>query len=123
MTRGGVIVVDVPVRIISEANSRQHWRKAAARKRLHRQTARLVLQQYARPMGESERFTVTLTRVAPRKLDDDNLASGFKAVRDGVADWLGINDGSPRIRWEYAQHKGDAGHYTAWVKVEWTKPC
>jgi len=117
-----MIVVDIPVRIISEANSRQHWRKAAARKQLHRQTARLVLQQYARPMGESELFTIMLTRVAPRKLDDDNLSSGFKAVRDGVADWLGIDDGSPRIHWVYRQHKGDAGHYTAWVKVEWTKP-
>ena len=117
-----MIVVDIPVRIISEANSRQHWRKAAARKKLHRQTARLVLQQYARPMGEAERFTITLTRVAPRKLDDDNLASGFKAVRDGVADWLGIDDGSPRIKWQYAQHKGSAGHYSAWVRVQWATP-
>jgi hypothetical protein len=117
-----MIVVDIPVRIISEANSRQHWRKAAARKRVHRMTARTILQMHARPMGETEQFTITLTRVAPRKLDDDNLASGFKAVRDGVADWLGIDDGSPRIQWVYRQHKGDAGHYTAWVKVEWTKP-
>ena len=119
MTRGSVIVVAVPVRIISEANSRQHWRKAAARKKLHRQTARLVLQQYARPMGEAERFTITLTRVAPRKLDDDNLASGFKAVRDGVADWLGIDDGSPRICWQYAQEKSKAGEYAARVHVSW----
>jgi hypothetical protein len=114
-----VIVVTLPIKIVSEANLRQHWRKAAARKKLHRQTARLVLQQHARPMGETEQFTVTLTRVAPRKLDDDNLASGFKAVRDGIADWLGIDDGSPRIRWQYAQHKSEAGHYSAWVRVEW----
>lgn len=117
------VVVELPVRIISEANSRQHWRKAAARKRVHRMTARTMLQMYSRPMGETEQFTITLTRVAPRKLDDDNLASGFKAVRDGVADWLGIDDGSPRLRWQYAQHKGDAGKYCAWVKVEWEKPC
>ena len=117
-----MIVVDIPVRIISEANSRQHWRKAAARKRVHRMTARTVLQFHPKPKGEPELFTITLTRVAPRKLDDDNLASGFKAVRDGVADWLGIDDGSPRIKWQYAQHKSD-GHYTAWVKVEWTKPA
>lgn len=102
---------------------RQHWRKAAARKKLHRLTARLVLQQYARPMGDSERFTITLTRVAPRKLDDDNLASGFKAVRDGVADWLGIDDGSPRIRWEYDQEKGTPGQYSARVDVRWMTPC
>lgn len=117
------IVVDLGLRIVSEANGREHWRKVAARKRAHRAMARLVLQMHARPMGEADQFTITLTRVAPRKLDDDNLASGFKAVRDGVADWLGIDDGSPRIKWQYAQHKGDAGHYTAWVRVEWVTPC
>lgn len=118
-----MIVVDIPVRIISEANSRQHWRKAAARKRVHRMTARTILQMHARPMGEAEQFTITLTRVAPRKLDDDNLASGFKAVRDGVADWLGIDDGSPRIQWRYGQEKGKPGEYAARVEVQWVTPC
>lgn len=113
------ITVSLPLRIISEANGRQHWRKVAERKRTHRQTARLVLQQYARPMHEAATFDITLTRIAPRKLDDDNLASGFKAVRDGVADWLGIDDGSPRIRWQYAQQRGAAGHYSAAVQVQW----
>ncbi len=113
-----MITADLPLRIISEANARQHWRKAAARKKLHRQTARLILQQFARPMGDSDRFTITLTRIAPRKLDDDNLASGFKAVRDGVADWIGIDDGSPRIAWAYAQESSKAGHYAARVRVE-----
>lgn len=118
-----MIVVTLPIRIVSEANLRQHWSKVAARKRVHRQTARMVLQQYARPMDDRTQFTVTLTRLAPRKLDDDNLAGGLKATRDGVADWLGIDDGSPRIRWQYAQHKTGPGNYCAWVKVEWTKPC
>ena len=115
-----VISVTLPIKIVSEANLRQHWRKAGARKRLHRQTARLTLQQYARPMHEDVTITVTLTRVAPRKLDDDNLSSGFKAARDGVADWLGIDDGSPRIRWQYAQERGRAGEYAARVCVVWS---
>lgn len=114
-----MIDVRLPVKIVSEANLREHWRKVSRRKKDHRVTARLVLQQYARPMGEAERFTVTLTRVAPRKLDDDNLQSGFKATRDGVADWLGIDDGSPRIRWQYAQERGRAGEYAARVAVTW----
>ena len=115
-----MISVILPIKIVSEANLRQHWRKVAARTRQHRQTARLVLQQYARPMGDGEVFTITLTRVAPRTLDDDNLASGFKAARDGVADWLGIDDGSPRIRWQYAQERGRAGEYAARVCVVWS---
>jgi hypothetical protein len=60
---------------------------------------------------------IRLTRVtAPRGkiLDDDNLRGCLKAVRDGVADWLGINDNDPRVSWHYAQRNG-----TAWgVEVE-----
>jgi hypothetical protein len=112
------VSVLLPIKIISEANMRQHWRKAAARKKQHRAIARSVLQQYARPMhGGAVR--INLTRVAPRKLDDDNLQSGFKALRDGVADWLGIDDGSSRLSWIYGQRKGNPGQYLADVVVEW----
>ena len=27
----------------------------------------------------------------------------FKATRDGVADWLGVDDGDKRLSWRYAQ--------------------
>jgi hypothetical protein len=108
----------LPLRIISEANARDHWFKTAERKRQHRRTALLMLRASPRP-DTDETITITLTRIAPRVLDDDNLASGFKAVRDGVADWLGINDGSPRLAWRYAQRKGATGIYAAEVQVEW----
>lgn len=50
--------------------------------------------------------TVTLVRVGPRALDDDNLAFAFKAVRDGVADALGVKDHDARVTWVYAQERG-----------------
>lgn len=115
-----MIVVELPTHIVSEANGREHWRKVAARKKLHRQTARLILQQYARPMREDVSVSVMLTRIAPRSLDGDNLQSGFKATRDGVADWLGIDDGSPRIMWQYGQEKGKPKQYAARVEVRWS---
>lgn len=118
MSAAMVVCVRLPIRIISEANSRQHWRKAAARKKEHRTTARLVMQQHARPMNDGP-ITITLTRIAPRVLDDDNLASGFKAARDGIADWLGIDDGSKRLAWRYGQSKSKPGEYAAIVSVEW----
>jgi hypothetical protein len=114
-----VIDVRLPLRIVSEANMREHWRKVSQRKKDQRVTARLVLQQYARPNSETAVVSVMLTRIAPRKLDDDNLQSGFKATRDGVADWLGIDDGSPRIMWQYRQSKGRPGEYAAQVEVKW----
>jgi hypothetical protein len=50
-------------------------------------------------------YTVMLSRVAPRKLDDDNLRGALKAVRDGVADALGLDDRHPLIEWHYAQDR------------------
>ena len=49
---------------------------------------------------------VTLVRVGSKALDDDNLAYAFKAIRDGVADALGVKDHDPRVSWAYAQEKG-----------------
>ena len=112
------VSVTLPLTIISEANQRGHWSKSASRKALHRNTARCILQSHARPHKDGP-IRITLTRVAPRSLDDDNLASGFKAARDGVADWLGIDDGSKRLTWVYAQRRGDPKQYLAEVAVEW----
>jgi hypothetical protein len=61
---------------------------------------------------------VTLIRVAPRKLDDDNLQSGFKALRDGIADRLGVKDNDPRVKWKYDQVRGRAKEYAARVRIE-----
>ena len=61
--------------------------------------------------------TVVLTRIAPRRLDGDNLQSGFKAVRDGVADWLGVDDGSSLVDWQYFQRSGKAGEYAVEIEV------
>ena len=72
-------------------------------------------------------LVVTLTRIAPRALDDDNLRGALKACRDGVADWLAIDDRDPRVRWEYAQRKGKPGQYAVAVEVTETPdgwhPC
>ena len=50
---------------------------------------------------------VTLTRIAPRALDCDNNQISMKAVRDGVADRLGVDDRDPRVTWRYGQEKPD----------------
>ena len=53
--------------------------------------------------------TVTIVRIAPRALDDDNLAYAAKAIRDGVADGLGVRDNDPRVSWRYEQRKPAKG--------------
>ena len=117
-----VFCVLLPVRIESEANQREHWGTKARRVKQHRQAA-LVLVKHAmrnysgeRPVGAK----VTLTRIAPRPLDGDNLQGALKACRDGVADALGFRDDSdPRLTWVYAQRaSGKAHDYAAEVVIE-----
>ena len=103
MSASECILIPLPLKIVSVANMREHWRTRASRAKLQRRTASALLSSHKPPMLP---ITVVLTRVAARKLDTDNLAHAFKAVRDGVADWLGIDDGDERITWEYGQRKG-----------------
>ena len=37
-------------------------------------------------------ITVRITRIGPGELDDDGPGDAAKNVRDGVADWLGVED-------------------------------
>jgi len=53
------------------------------------------------------KVVVHLVRAAPRRLDSDNLARAFKAVRDQVAAQLGLaSDADPRVAWLYEQERG-----------------
>lgn len=115
-----VICVKFPTKIKSEANGREHWRVKAKRVKEHRRAALVALHGQVNPRLP---MVLTLTRIAPRKLDDDNLASGFKATRDGIADWLGIDDGDPRLTWRYAQRKGAPKEYAAEVVIESPVEC
>ncbi len=110
-----MIRVIVPIRILSEANGREHWRAKAKRTGRHRGWAHTSLIGQPKPAPP---LVITLTRIAPRTLDDDNLASGFKAARDGVADWLGIDDGDKRLTWCYEQRRGERNEYCAEVRIE-----
>lgn len=105
------LVVEIPIRVESVANLREHWGKKAARAKAHRAAA-IVVPKHELPCR------VTLMRIAPRNLDDDNLASAFKNLRDGIADRLGVKDNDPRVDWKYEQAKGKPKEYTAFVKIE-----
>lgn len=61
---------------------------------------------------------IHLVRIAPGRLDDDNLVAGFKATRDGIADWLGVDDGDPLLKWTYDQERGAPGEYKTRVEIE-----
>lgn len=66
----------------------------------------------------ANRITVTITRISPGVLDDDNLRGACKAVRDGTADWLGLKDNDARIEWSYGQQGCPLKQFGARVDIE-----
>lgn len=112
-----MIEVEMNMKIVSVANLRLHWAVKAKLARDQRTRTRMSLAAAAQSSGLELPLTVVLTRVAPRRLDGDNLQSGFKAVRDGVADWLGVDDGNGLIDWQYAQRAAGPKVYKVEIEV------
>lgn len=101
-----MIVISLPLRLVSEANVREHHMVKARRASEQRQLARMALTPQIPPIREPHVWhdiEVRITRIGPRKLDSDNLARACKAVRDGIADAVGLDDGDPRFDWDYDQ--------------------
>lgn len=46
---------------------------------------------------------VTIVSFRSKEIDDDNLTSGAKCLRDCIARSLALDDGDKRIKWEYDQ--------------------
>jgi hypothetical protein len=110
-----MIEIRVPIKIVSVANLRLHWAVKAKLAKSHRSKAFSALASVAAPPAPP--CTLVLTRVAPRALDGDNLQSAFKAVRDGVADWLGVDDGHKDLDWQYSQRKDGPKVYAVEIEV------
>ena len=68
--------------------------------------------------------TITLTRIAPRSLDYDNLLNAFKNIRDVIADYIipgqapGRSDSDSRINWLYSQEKGQPKTYNIRITIQ-----
>lgn len=111
-----MLTVLLPIKAVSVLNAREHWRARAARAKVHRATAYTLMRAAA--LGHEVPCAVTMTRIAPRALDGDNLQASAKACRDGIADWLKVNDNDPRVTWQYAQRRGEPKQYAVEIRVE-----
>lgn len=105
------VEIDVPLRLWSESNSRDaHWRTRHARRKQQRTTVAWAMRLLMPPEPLQPPFVVHLVRCCPKRnfaKDEDNRSSCFKAVRDEVAEMLGVDDAdladtSP-ISWTYEQ--------------------
>lgn len=102
----------LPVRIESESNLREHWSKknrranGSKRKGTLGQRPTVKLACAAHFVKPKLPCTIRLTRIAPRKLDQGNIAAALKHVQDGCADWIGIDDRHDKlVKYEYLQEQ------------------
>ena len=107
-----VAVGGLPVALVSTANHREHPLAKARRIRALRTAARLRAAGLVRGNGLELPLVVRIVRVAPRahhELDRDNLENGAKAIRDGIADALHVDDRDPRLEFVVDQELVDRG--------------
>lgn len=107
----------LPLRTSPGMNAREHFAVRAKRVKGEREAVAWSLKGKTRPAIPC---SVILTRIKPmgKELDDDNLTSSLKAVRDEVANWLGVDDRDRMtVRYRYAQRRGPWG-----VSIEFAGP-
>lgn len=110
--------IKIPLKTVSIANVRTHWGKSASRAKTEREV--VAWSCLVAGVTHSKNARVKLTRIAPRRMDSDNLIISFKSVRDGVATALGLSSDRDRkgLVWEYAQEYGAKGEYAIVIDLE-----
>lgn len=103
-----MVVWQLPIATVSEANSREHW---AVKRKRHKAQQEIILRAFSKGHDITLPCVCDLRRISPRELDDDNLVSSMKAIRDQIAECLtgkgkGRGDRDPRLKFIYSQAKG-----------------
>jgi hypothetical protein len=96
---------DLPIKTVSEANQRDHWRVKSERRQAQQLATKVIFQNELRGRKVVLPCVVKLTRVSCKLMDGDNCQGSLKHVRDQIARIIGVDDGDPRIKFEYGQER------------------
>lgn len=116
------IEINLPIKLVSELNLREHWTKKSKRHEKLRKIINIAFLTHKRHITLP--CCVTLTRIGPRELDYINFIGCLKSLQDYVADQIipglamGRADGDPRIEWKYTQEKGLPKQYACRILIE-----
>lgn len=104
----------LPIRTVNPLNgTTDRWGKVKRAKK-HRLTARVAVnREIMRRITSNEKspnsLRVMLTRYGPQRMDDEGVIASLKAVRDGISDAAGVDDGDEYWDWKYDQQRSPAG--------------
>jgi hypothetical protein len=91
-------------KIFPITNQRKHWLVSHEHQKKLKQFTRAYLFYLETELKLP--LDVTFTRFSGKVLDDDNLPSCFKYIRDSIAEFFGVDDSpSSPISWHYSQIK------------------
>lgn len=115
--------LSVPIKTTNPLNGAWgHWTAKAKQRKLQRDGVRYALQAIYPKQAWKVKFPieVLLVRVAPSNgLDDDSLPASLKSIRDGIADWLGLDDDrTPDVTWRYDQRRGKQREYAVEITMK-----
>lgn len=105
--------LELPIYTKCEANARMHHMAKHALLGDIRPSVEMAIRAHASVKRFSPPFpcVARMTRLAPpaNRLDrGDNLSSALKKVRDGIADWMRLNDRSHLVEWVCEQEDARA---------------
>jgi hypothetical protein len=115
-----VIEFVIPIKTVNESNTTRQgaWRARSKRSKANRSSARLHASAAHHGPRVKLPCVITMTRLSAGTLDDDGLRSALKATRDGIADWLGVDDGDvDLVRFKYEQESAPRKTYAVRVTV------
>jgi hypothetical protein len=116
--------VQIPKELmVSEANNRDHW----SVKRKRQNLVNMMLRPHVIIAKDRVKLPckITMIRVSPRKLDEDNNIFNFKGIRDFIADQLipdlapgRADDDRTLLHFDYGQKKGVPKEYAIEIIIQ-----
>ncbi len=105
------------LKTVSEMNQREHWGAKNRRKQDQQERVSVAMQNALRGKRIELPCIVKLTRIGPKKMDNDNLAGAMKHCQDQIARQLGVDDGDEsKVSFNHYQMPIGSRDYA--VKVE-----
>jgi len=124
----GAMIINLPIKTVSEANNFDHWTKRHKRHKRQKQAIKFACSNRITPVLLP--CHIKLTRIAPRKLDQfENLPMAFKYILDAISELLipgksiGQADSDKRIlSVTYDQKKCGVGEYAIEIEISHIYP-